>query len=331
MLERSLSAETQCPTAQGRAQGAGAPSAQDASSSTTRPPRSCETCPVRLPGFCGRLGGGLQVLAEESKRVDLPAGATVWDEHRGGLVVGILVRGMLRSVYHGQDGRRHVMSLVFPGELIGSHLMRPSLSLEAVLDSRLCRLSGSAYARLAARAPGFRDLIREQTEADLERLRYLTLALGALNPEQRLASFLSLMIKVMPWQPYPSGGGMLTVLLPRADIADLLAISVEFDQPYDAPMGTRRAHPHLRPPPLRDPRPRSARGCRRARQPVSEAVPLRTGRVAPRRVRPFRRRPERGRGVGGTAKGPTLGACPPPAPPRRPRRPKSSRPDRSVG
>lgn len=227
MLERSLSAETQCPTAQGRAQGAGAPSAQDASSSTTRPPRSCETCPVRLPGFCGRLGGGLQVLAEESKRVDLPAGATVWDEHRGGLVVGILVRGMLRSVYHGQDGRRHVMSLVFPGELIGSHLMRPSLSLEAVLDSRLCRLSGSAYARLAARAPGFRDLIREQTEADLERLRYLTLALGALNPEQRLASFLSLMIKVMPWQPYPSGGGMLTVLLPRADIADLLAISVE--------------------------------------------------------------------------------------------------------
>ncbi len=216
MDERSGVAEAKFPAVQDRV--------RRAEGRTAYP---CETCPARRPGLCGRLGRDLPALAMDSRRIDLPAGSTVWDEHRGGSVVGILVRGMLRSVYHGQDGRRHVMSLVFPGELIGKHLMRPSLSLETALDSRLCRLSGPAYAKLAARNPAFRNLVRAQAEIDLERLRYLTLALGALTSEQRLASFLSLMIRVMPWRPSPAGGGILTIVLSRADIADLLAISVE--------------------------------------------------------------------------------------------------------
>ncbi len=190
------------------------------------PPR-CVACPVRPCGLCGNLGRDLAAIAGEATRLDLPAGATLWEEGRDGYPCGILVHGLLRSVYHGAGGRRHVMSLTWPGELIGRHLMRPGLTLEAATDVRICRVSQAGYAWAVRCSPAFRDLVRRQTETDLERVRYFTLALAALGADERLAAFLTLMTTTMPWRTLPAGGGILTLTLRRADIADLLAISIE--------------------------------------------------------------------------------------------------------
>lgn len=187
----------------------------------------CADCPVRSCGLCGQLGHELARIASETSRLDLEAGATLWEEGRDGYPCGVLVEGLLRSVYHGPDGRRHVMSLTRPGELIGRHLMRPGLSLEAATAVRICRLSPAGHDWAMRCIPVFRDRVRRQAETDLERVRYFTLALAALGADERLAAFLTLMTTTMPWRPLPGGGGVLTIVLRRADIADLLAISAE--------------------------------------------------------------------------------------------------------
>lgn len=196
----------------------------------SRPGAGCHGCPVRQHGVCAALGrGGEQErLAEVVEPLHLQTDAVLWSGEAGARpVYGVLVTGILRSLRYGYDGRRHVMSLVLPGELVGEGLVREGLSLEAATPVRLCRLPVAAFRRLRRESPRFREIAYDQAAEELERLRYFTLSLGALHPEERLAAFLAMAARAMPWQPLPGGGGVLTLVLARADVADLLGTSVE--------------------------------------------------------------------------------------------------------
>jgi CRP/FNR family transcriptional regulator len=70
------------------------------------------------------------------------------------------------------------------------------------------------------------DLLRQKQD-QLDRLQWLTWTLCAMGPEERLCAFLALSSKFLPYQPLPDGSGVLTMVLPRKDIADLLATTVE--------------------------------------------------------------------------------------------------------
>lgn len=67
----------------------------------------------------------------------------------------------------------------------------------------------------------------KQSLARLDEARQLTWVLGALNSNARLRSFLLAARHWMPWAPQPDGTGVLTMTLPRKDIADLLATTPE--------------------------------------------------------------------------------------------------------
>ena len=188
---------------------------------------ACAACPVRQSGVCSRMGREHPLIALGSRRQDIAAQSSVWTEECDAPCCVVLVRGILRSVHYGYDGRRHVISLIFPGEIVGRHMMRPGLSIEAATDARLCRLDPKVYAHLLRHSARFRDLVHHQAEADLERMRLQTLSLGVMTPEERLAWFLVQAAAVLPFAPLPSGGGVLTLSLPRADIADLLGTTIE--------------------------------------------------------------------------------------------------------
>jgi CRP-like cAMP-binding protein len=142
--------------------------------------------------------------------------------------VWMVKSGLLRLQRHGQDGKRQILSLILPGEIVGYESnWREGLSIETATRCELCRCDRREYDARLESDPVLRRAFYLQQQDQLERLRWLTWSIGALRPEERLSAFFALAIQFMPWQPLPDGTGVLTILLPRADIADLLATTVE--------------------------------------------------------------------------------------------------------
>jgi CRP/FNR family transcriptional regulator, anaerobic regulatory protein len=136
--------------------------------------------------------------------------------------------GILRLQRHALDGRRQILSLFFPGEIVGfegeSH---EGVSVETATLSGLCRIDRRKFETMLSEDKTLRAELFRQKQDQLDRLHWLTWSLGALGPEERLCGLLALSTRLMPYQSLPDGTGILSVQLPRRDIADLLATTVE--------------------------------------------------------------------------------------------------------
>ncbi|MDF2233772.1 helix-turn-helix domain-containing protein [Albimonas sp. CAU 1670] len=203
-------------------------------SASTAGPRSgglaghppCAVCGARVGGVCGKVPPAtLASLAECMVTVAAPPG-----EIAGGIsgapearpvCAGVLAEGWLRRVRRGRDGRRRVVGLVTPGQLI-EPLRAGGAELEAATEVRICRVETEAYERLRAADPGLRRASLVQAQEELERVRRLAGLLAVEPPAARLAAFLAAATDFQPWTPRREGGGVLVLALPRADVADLV-------------------------------------------------------------------------------------------------------------
>lgn len=136
--------------------------------------------------------------------------------------------GVLRLQRHGYDGRRQILSLFLPGEIVGfDGEFRDGVTVESATNSGLCRIDRRWFDKMVDQNGTLRVELFRQKQDQLDRLHWLTWSLGALGPEERLCAFLALSTKFMPYQALPDGSGVLSLLLPRRDIADLLGTTVE--------------------------------------------------------------------------------------------------------
>lgn len=136
--------------------------------------------------------------------------------------------GIMRLQRHGYDGRRQILSLFLPGEIVGfDGESREGVTVESATQSSLCHMDRRWFDRMVDQNEALRTELVRQKQDQLDRLYWLTWSLGALSPEERLCAFLALSSKIMPYQPLPDGTGVLSMLLPRRDIADLLSTTVE--------------------------------------------------------------------------------------------------------
>lgn len=171
-----------------------------------------------LPRWTVIGGRGQDVQADEEVIPQTGPGASVW----------FLKRGIVRMLRYGVDGRRQVLSLSFAGEFLGYEPnWREGLIVETATPCRLCRiarrdLDAAMQGNAALRAAYYR-----QQRDQLERLRLLTWSIAALRPDERLGGFLALATRFLPYQRLPDGTGVLSITVARADIADLLATTVE--------------------------------------------------------------------------------------------------------
>jgi CRP/FNR family transcriptional regulator len=72
-----------------------------------------------------------------------------------------------------------------------------------------------------------RRLVHRLCIARRDQLRWLTWAVGALDTEERICALLLAALDFMPVSRLADGSALLTIDLPRSDIADLLGTSVE--------------------------------------------------------------------------------------------------------
>lgn len=189
----------------------------------------CHKAPLLVKGLSGLMPAATRDrLARISTVQDIPANRIIWEADSAPGFVGFLISGYLRLQRHGREGHRQILSLLVPGDLVGENPGRVSgYTLESSTEVRLCRFESRAFEQLLLEDPSLRRAVHKLCIAKREQLRWLTWSLGALNTEERLCAFLAIATSHMPFELMADGTGVLTVDLPRPDMADLLGTSVE--------------------------------------------------------------------------------------------------------
>jgi CRP-like cAMP-binding protein len=162
------------------------------------------------------------------EQVDLETGCEVISDQSPGRNVWLVRSGILRLQRFAFDGRRQILSLSLPGEIVGyDRQWREGMSLETATRCCLCRIDRREFDFQMANNPLLRQDFYKQQHDQIEHLRWLTWSIGALRPEERLSAFLALATRFMPYRPLSDGTSVLSMMLARLDIADLLATTVE--------------------------------------------------------------------------------------------------------
>lgn len=185
-------------------------------------------CRVVTGTRCGLPLGKAMVCGDPRHREDREADSEVISGASRNYDVWLIRSGILRLQRHAYDGHRQILSLFFPGEVVGfDGETREGVTVETATQSGLCRIDRRWFDRMLDQNKFLRAELFRQKQDQLDRLHWLTWSIGALKPEERLCAFLALASKFMPYQPLPDGTGVLSVSLARRDIADLLGTTVE--------------------------------------------------------------------------------------------------------
>ena len=164
----------------------------------------------------------------EGRLLTLRHDAVLWHDEMDRPPCGLLVAGILRHQRYELDGRRRIVNLVLPGELLdAASVARRGYTVEAATQVAFLRLCPAAFDRLRADRPEVRAALLASCQAQLDRLRWLTWTILALGIESRLCAFLDCAARAMPVETTREGRTVLTLVLCRRDMADLLMTSVE--------------------------------------------------------------------------------------------------------
>ena len=143
-------------------------------------------------------------------------------------LIGIIVSGYVRLQQDALDGRRQIVTLMTPGDIVGdAALNRQGYSLQTSTEVTLCQFDRPGFERLMKTAADLGRAVYLLRTAKLDQLGLMIWTLGLLSVEERVCAFLALCTKFMPYRVGVTGVGMLTLDLPRGDIADLLGTSPE--------------------------------------------------------------------------------------------------------
>ncbi|MGA6181741.1 Crp/Fnr family transcriptional regulator [Stenotrophomonas sp. NPDC077421] len=191
------------------------------------PLRDCLHCSVRHLAVCSALAPD-EVLALERVTVSqpLPLGANLARAGEPRHHVYTLTAGALRLVRTLADGRRQISGFVLPGDYLGlSGSDHHRYDIEAIADSRVCRVALPQMKDLRARFPHLERKLLQRACQELDAAQDAALALGRLQPAEKLADFL---LRLAAREARLGGDGTrVTLPMGRGDIADHLGLTME--------------------------------------------------------------------------------------------------------
>lgn len=189
----------------------------------------CMNCIVARQGICAQMEPRTRaLLGNQATTQNFKANQIVWDKEEPPPFVGIVVSGYLRMQRYGFYGRRQIINVFRRGDVIGGlSRNQRDFTIEASTDAAICKVDRRVFEKLMEQDRTLQRGIYDLHVAKLEELRWLTWSLGGLTTFERLTAFLVMATTYMPCQPQPDGSTVLSVDLPRPDIADLLGTSVE--------------------------------------------------------------------------------------------------------
>ena len=187
----------------------------------------CTHCSVRHLAVCSALSPEEgQALEAVTMSQQVAMGATLARSGEPRQHVYTLTHGALRLVRTLSDGRRQITGFVLPGDYLGlSSSDHHRHDVEAIADSRVCRVSVAHMRELRSRYPHLERKLLQRACQALDDAQDAALSLARLQPTEKVADFL-LRLAVREAR---LGGDPLRVTLPmgRGDIADHLGLTME--------------------------------------------------------------------------------------------------------
>ncbi|WP_305803979.1 helix-turn-helix domain-containing protein [Stenotrophomonas sp. YIM B06876] len=198
------------------------PSATDAAGG-----RECLQCSIRHLSVCSALScDEVQALEAITVSQPVPTGATLARAGEPRTHVYTVTDGALRLVRTLADGRRQVSGFVLPGDYLGlSGSDNHRYDIEAIADSRVCRVPLSQMKELRQRFPHLERKLLQRACQELDAAQDNALALARLQPMEKLAGFL-LRLADREALLRPSGK-RVSLPMGRGDIADHLGLTME--------------------------------------------------------------------------------------------------------
>jgi len=191
------------------------------------PLRDCLHCSVRHLAVCSALSPDeVQALERVTVSQPLPLGSTLARAGEPRQHVYTITAGALRLVRTLADGRRQISGFVLPGDFLGlSGSDHHRYDIEAIADSRVCRVSLPQMKDLRSRFPHLERKLLQRACQELDAVQDAAMALGRLQPAEKVADFL---LRLAAREALLGEPGLrVTLPMGRGDIADHLGLTME--------------------------------------------------------------------------------------------------------
>ena len=199
----------------------------------------CEECAIRAREFycpsCHCLAASPEARAELSRIANPHHYATDQTIISEGVPVDFVanvVSGIVKLTETMPDGRQQIVGLLFPSDFVGRAFAKTwAFSAEAASEVELCCLNRKAFEAIIDRHPDLKQQLLVATLDELDAAREWMLLLGCKSAEEKIASFLMLLVRrsfnmscgreAQPVSP------IFELPIRRADIAGYLGMTVE--------------------------------------------------------------------------------------------------------
>ncbi len=182
-----------------------------------------------LPLFRGLSGDALRHLAAESRHRQFRAGEVIFYQAEPGSSCHIVVRGRVRVLLVGEDGRELAVRILGPGEIIGEMALLEDLprsaSVEAVDETHTLELYRDVLLESVRRSPTLALGLLRDLSARLRHVTEQAEGLASLTVAERLMRRLR---QLAEWSGVPVPGGVRIVPpMTQQELAALIGTSRE--------------------------------------------------------------------------------------------------------
>jgi CRP/FNR family transcriptional regulator len=193
----------------------------------------CDTCAIRHRAVCDALSQTeIQAINRISTRRVIPMGQVILSEGDQKSVFANVVSGVVKLTKTLEDGRQHIIGLLFPSDFLGrAYRADNPYFAEAVTDLELCIFPTGGFERLLAETPGLEHRLFQFTLTELDASQEWMVLLARKSAAERVASFLLMIAKRVPnmgcLHDERASDVRFTLPLSRAEIADCLGLTIE--------------------------------------------------------------------------------------------------------
>jgi len=195
------------------------------------PYERCSECPIRHRAVCSySTPEELKELDDAKFYRDFAPGQEIVGAGEKTTSLGSVVRGVVALQKTLEDGRRQMVGLLFPADFFGRPL-RPVAPYDAVAVTpvRICLFHRSRFEEILSHSPSLERRLLEMTLDELDAAREWMLLLGRKSAQEKLASFLMILVRrTASLTKQPVHAGMeVQIPLTREAIAEFLGLTIE--------------------------------------------------------------------------------------------------------
>ncbi|SFI87088.1 CRP/FNR family transcriptional regulator, anaerobic regulatory protein [Albimonas pacifica] len=191
----------------------------------------CLDCAIRQHAVCSDCSAPeLDFLTNIKTYKSYKAGDRLLEMGERAAFMGTVVEGVASMSRILSDGRRQVVGLLFPGDLVGRPFSPVSpFDYVAVTDLRVCAFNRPQFETTLRETPALEQRLLEMTLDELDSAREWMVLLGRKSAQEKLCSFMIMAAQraLRLERRRPMDGILIELPLTREDMADFLGLTIE--------------------------------------------------------------------------------------------------------